>query len=135
MILNFFLQSWCCVHHPLKHFFSKIISCNDFFYSRSTNGWWVAGAAHFKNVKHYVVVEFHIRVGESYYCSSCGAYSCCFIKSLNVFFFCYVLSSLSSFLLGSRNRVHSEDHYSHELCFPIFALPMFPHHQLSLVLL
>ena len=34
-------------------------------------GEWLVRLANFENVKHCVVVEFHIRVGESYYCSSC----------------------------------------------------------------
>ena len=54
-------------------------------------GEWLVRLANFENFKHCVVVEFHIRVGESYYCSSCGAYSCYFIKSLNVFFLLCVI--------------------------------------------
>ena len=35
-------------------------------------GEWLVRLANFENFKHCVVVEFHIRVGESYYCSSCA---------------------------------------------------------------
>ena len=36
-------------------------------------GEWLVRLANFENFKHCVVVEFHIRVGESYCCSSCVA--------------------------------------------------------------
>ena len=35
-------------------------------------GDWLVRLANFENVKHCVVVEFHICVGESYYCSCCA---------------------------------------------------------------
>ena len=38
----------------------------------SLAGEWLVRLANFENFKHCVVVEFHIRVGESYYCSGCA---------------------------------------------------------------